>query len=168
MTDRDQIIEKINLYALAVDTRRWDLFDRIFANHCEADYGTGAHWHDLAAFKADFGAFHAHFDATQHMMANHQVCVDGDRAHSLTYGSWRLVRRAAEGDPLWEGTGWYDDTWSRTNGGWRILHRTCRVVWFTGNERVRDAIPGVRFEDERTSLREVAEAGRLVFLNAIS
>ena len=30
MADREDIIELINLYGLAMDTQRWDLFDRIF------------------------------------------------------------------------------------------------------------------------------------------
>ena len=168
MSEREEIVEKLNLYALAVDTRRWDLFDRIFAHHVDADYGSSAHWHDLASFQADFGAFHAVFDATQHMMANHQVVIDGDRAHSLTYGSWRLVRKAAPGDPLWDGTGWYDDEWARTHAGWRILKRVCRVVWFTGNDTVRQTEPDVAFTDERKSLYEEAKAARIGFLDAIS
>ncbi len=173
MTDRDEIVEKINLYALAVDTQRWDLFDRIFIEKCDADYGGSAHWHDLERFKADFGAFHAPFEATQHMMMNHQVRVMGENAaQSLTYGSWRLVRHAAadrEGNgALWDGTGWYDDEWVMTNGGWRIARRVCRVVWFTGNPAVKDTIEGVSFDTELDSLRAEASEGRLHFLNAIS
>ena len=37
MSDRDEIVEKINLYALAVDAQAWDLFDRIFIEKCDAD-----------------------------------------------------------------------------------------------------------------------------------
>ena len=172
MTERDEIIEKINLYALAVDARRWDLFDRIFTGDCDADYGTSAHWRELAGFKSDFAAFHAPFDATQHLMMNHQVLIDGNRAHSLTYGSWRLVRQATadagDGGPLWDGSGWYDDQWVRTGEGWRIASRVCRVIWFTGNPAVKETLPGVTFEDERTTLQVEAEAGRLSFLDAIS
>lgn len=169
MSDRDEIVEKINLYALAVDSQRWDLFDRIFTEECDADFGTSSHWTDREQFKADFAAFHAPFDATQHMMMNHQVnVIDRLHAHSLTYGSWRLVRKAAGEDPLWDGTGWYDDQWVMTNGGWRIAKRVCRVIWFTGNEKVKETIPGVTFEDERISLREESEAGRLSFLNSVS
>jgi hypothetical protein len=168
MSDRDEIVELINLYALAVDTQRWDLFDRVFAPDCDADYGTSAHWTDLAGFKADFASFHAPFDATQHMMMNHQVRVAGDAAASLTYGSWRLVRLAAPGlSPLWDGTGWYDDAWVRTGEGWRIARRVCRVIWFTGNEAVKETIPGVVFEDERTTLRREAAAGALGFLRTL-
>jgi hypothetical protein len=107
--DVGSIIQLINLYAFAVDTQRWDLFDRIFMADVDADFSATAHWRDLASFKADFAAFHAPFDSTQHVMANHLVTVDGDRAHAFVHGSWRLIRRAAEGAPLWDGTGWYDD-----------------------------------------------------------
>ena len=154
MSERDEIVELINRYALAVDAQRWALFDTIFTSDCIADFGSSAHWTDLATFKSDFAAFHASFDATQHLMMNHQVRIAGDRARSLTYGSWRLVRRAAEGGPLWDGSGWYDDAWVRLGDGWRIAHRVCRVIWFTGNDKVRETMPGVVFADERTTLRQ--------------
>ena len=38
MSDRDEIVEKLNQYALAVDSQRWDLFDRIFIEHCDVDF----------------------------------------------------------------------------------------------------------------------------------
>lgn len=168
MTDRDEIVEKINLYGLAMDSRRWDLFDRLFAEHVDADYGPTAHWHDRESFKTDFGTFHEHFDATQHVMTNHLVTVEGDSACSLTYGQWRLLRHAAEGGPLWDGTGWYDDQWVRTHGGWRILKRVCRVVWCTGNPKVQEPIEGVRFELVPASMAAEAAAGGIAYLNAIS
>ncbi len=172
MTDRSEIIELINLYGLAMDSQRWDLFDRIFTEHCDADYGPTSHWTDRAQFKADFGGFHAHFDATQHVMTNHLVTVDGDSAHSLTYGMWRLIRHAAAGDhpsgPLWDGTGWYDDEWVRTHGGWRIARRVCKVVWATGNPGVQELFEGVKFELVPASMREEGQAGRVAYLQAIS
>lgn len=173
VSDRDEIVEKINLYALAVDSQRWDLFDRIFTEHCDIDFGSSSRWSELEQFKSDFGTFHAPFDATQHTMTNHQVAIiDREHANSLTYGSWRLVRHAAADDqgngPLWDGTGWYDDEWIRTHGGWRIARRVCRVIWYTGNNKVRETLPGIVFEDERTTLRAEGDAGRLVFLNAVS
>ena len=78
MSDRNDIIQKLNLYGFAVDTQRWDLFDTVFTPFVDADFGGSAHWTDLAQFKADFAAFHAPFDATQHVMTNHQVLVNGD------------------------------------------------------------------------------------------
>jgi hypothetical protein len=167
MTDREEIIQRINLYGFAVDTQRWDLFDQIFTQHIEADFSASAHWHDLDQFKADFAAFHDPFDSTQHVMSNHLVRVLGDVAHAFTYGSWRLVRHAAPGDPLWDGTGWYDDELVHTHAGWRIRKRVCRVVWYTGNPVVNETIPGVKFELETKVLRREGEAGKIGFLNAI-
>ena len=40
MTDRDAILETISLYALAVDTQRWDLFDRVFTPDADVDFGS--------------------------------------------------------------------------------------------------------------------------------
>ena len=54
MSDREDIIQLINLYGFAMDTQRWDLFDRIFTGDCDADYGVTSHWTDRAQFKADF------------------------------------------------------------------------------------------------------------------
>jgi hypothetical protein len=165
--DVGSIIQLINLYAFAVDTQRWDLFDRIFTPDVDADFSATAHWRDLASFKADFAAFHAPFDSTQHVMANHLVTVDGDRAHAFVHGSWRLIRRAAEGAPLWDGTGWYDDDLVRTADGWRIARRTCRVVWWTGNPAVNETIAGVKFETDTIVLREEAKRGVVGYLKAI-
>jgi SnoaL-like domain len=165
--DDGSIIQLINLYGFAVDTQHWDLFDRIFANDVDADYSASAHWGDLKSFKADFAAFHAPFDSTQHCMMNHLVHVDGDTAQAFTYGTWRLIRRAAEGLPLWDGSGWYEDELVRSAAGWRIKHRICRVVWWTGNPLVNETIPGVKFELDSVVLRREAQAGKVKFLNAI-
>jgi SnoaL-like domain len=103
MNDKDSgvvaITQLMNLYGLAVDSQRWKLFDRIFTADVDADYGATSHWADREQLKAD------------------AVHVDGDRAYSFCNGGWRLVRGAADGDPRWDGTGWYDDTLMRTPSG---------------------------------------------------
>ena len=168
MSDREEIIQLLNLYGLAMDTQRWELFDRIFTADCDADYGPTSHWMDRAQFKSDFGAFHALFDATQHMMTNHLVAIDGDRANAHTYGAWRLIRHAAGDPPVWDGTGYYDDLLVRTPEGWRITRRTCRVIWWTGNPRVQTPMEDVSFQLDLVSLKAEADEGRLAFLNAIA
>lgn len=167
MSDRNDIIQLINLYGFAVDTQRWDLFDQVFTGDVDADFGGSAHWRGLEQWKGDFAAFHAPFDATQHVMTNHQVRVSEGESHSFTYGQWRLVRHAAQGSPLWDGSGWYDDEWVRTPAGWRCRKRVCRVVWSTGNDRVKETIPGVTFDNVFDSMTAEAAAGSLSFLKAI-
>jgi hypothetical protein len=168
MSDRNDIIQLINLYGFAMDTQRWDLFDRIFARDVDADYGATSHWTDLASFKRDFGSFHEVFDATQHVMTNHLVTVTGDHASSHTYGAWRLIRHAAGDPPVWDGTGWYDDTWERTAEGWRISKRTCGVVFWTGNRRVQTPSDDLVFQLDLVSMRTEGREGRLDYLKAIT
>ena len=166
--DTTTIIQLLNLYGFAVDAQRWDLFDGIFTSDVEADFSESAHWYDLDTFKRDFAVFHDPFNSTQHSMMNHLVQVDGDTAHSFTNGTWRLVRKATDGSPLWDGSGWYDDELIRTKEGWRVKHRTCRIVWWTGNPQVNETIPGVVFKLDTTVLRQDGEAGNVGFLKAIS
>jgi hypothetical protein len=44
-TDSDvvAITQLLNLYGLAVDSQRWQLFDRIFVADVDADYGATSH-----------------------------------------------------------------------------------------------------------------------------
>jgi hypothetical protein len=168
MADIMSVISVINLYGLAMDTQRWDLFDRIFTSDVDADFGESSHWRDLATFKSDFAAFHGPLDSTQHVMANHLVNVVGDVAHAFTYGTWRLIRRGLEGGELWEGTGWYDDELVRSNGSWLIKRRTCRIVYWSGNPLVHETSPGVKFNLRSTVLRQEAEGGKVRYLNAIA
>lgn len=167
MSDRNDIIQLINLYGLAMDTQRWDLFDRIFTEDVDADYGPTSHWTDRASFKRDFGTFHELFDATQHVMTNHLVTVDRDRAWSHTYGAWRLIRHAAGDPPVWDGTGYYDDTWVRTQSGWRISRRTIGVIYWTGNPRVQSPMEEIEFQLDLVSLKQEGAEGRLEYLKAI-
>lgn len=167
MSDREEIVQLINLYGLAMDTQRWDLFDRVFTETVDADYGPTSHWTDRDSFKRDFGAFHAVFDATQHMMTNHLVTVDGDTASAHTYGAWRLIRHAAGTPPCWDGTGYYDDSLVRTADGWRIARRVCRVVYWNGNPRVQTPSDDIVFQLDLVSLRDEGASGRLDYLKAI-
>ena len=168
MTDEASIIDILNLYGFAVDTQKWELFDRIFTPDVEADFSSAAHWDDRASFKRDFGVFHHPFDSTQHAMLNHLVHVEGDRAWAFTYGNWRLIRNAVDGEPRWDGTGWYDDALVRTADGWRIQKRVCRIIGWSGNPYVNETIPGVRFDLDTAVLREEAAAGRVGYFNAIA
>lgn len=160
-TDVVAITQLLNLYGFAVDSQRWQLFDSIFTTDVVADYGTSSRWSGLARFKADLAAYHDPFDATQHTISTHVVRAEGDVAHSFCNGGWRLVRKAADGGPRWDRTGWYDDAWRRTPAGWRIARRTCRIAWWTGNPFVNETIAGVKFDLTTTALRAEAAAGRV-------
>ena len=53
-------------------------------------------------------------------MTNMVADVQGDRAKTVTYGHWLLIRHAAKGGAEWSGDGWYDDEFTRIDGEWKI------------------------------------------------
>ena len=170
VTDRDkaEITEVLNLYGFALDAHPWDLFDLVFSEDVLAEFGpAGAGWKGLGNFKRSFAEFHARLDNHQHTMMGHLIQVDGDKAYAFSYGNWLLVRDAAQGGPSWEGTGWYDDELVRGANGWRISHRVCRLLSWSGNPLVPEP-DGEHNPDMHTNvLREHCEAGRVGYLAAV-
>ncbi|RFA10248.1 hypothetical protein B7R54_14300 [Subtercola boreus] len=167
--DKAEIIEIMNMYAFALDTHQWDLFDRVFTDDVVAVFGpAGAGWHGLDVFKASFAEFHDRLDSHQHTMMGHLVEVDGDTAHAFSYGNWLLVRNDAEGGPTWTGTGWYDDEVVRTESGWRIKHRVCRLQGWSGNPLVPEPHNEHNPDMNVKVLHEFAAAGDIGFLTALS
>ncbi|MFB7031667.1 MULTISPECIES: nuclear transport factor 2 family protein [unclassified Streptomyces] len=166
--DKAAVIEVLNLYGFALDAHQWDLFDRIFTEDVTAEFGpAGAAWHGLATFKRSFAEFHESLDSHQHTMMGHVVHVDGDTAHAFSYGNWLLVREAAEGGPTWTGTGWYDDELVRTDRGWLVRHRVCRLMSWSGNPSVPEPNAEHHPDMKTNVLRRHAEDGKIGFLKAI-
>ncbi len=168
-TDKADIIEVLNLYGFALDARQWDLFDRVFTDDVEAVFGpAGANWSGLEVFKKSFADFHNTLDSHVHTMMGQLVEVDGDTAQAFSYGNWLLVREAAEGGPTWLGTGWYDDELVRTEHGWRIRRRVCRLLSWTGNPSVPEPRNEHQPDMKAKGLHKFAEAGEIGFLKAIT
>ncbi len=167
--DKAAVIEVLNLYALALDARQWDLFDRVFAEDVTAVFGpAGAAWEGLEEFKRSFAMFHDTLDSHVHTMMGHVVHVDGDRAHAFSYGNWLLVREAAEGGSAWLGTGYYDDELIRTDAGWRIKRRVCKLLSWTGNPSVPEPQREHQPDMSARGLHDYAAAGDISFLKAIT
>lgn len=170
MSEHDQasITEVLNLYGFALDAHQWDLFDLVFTEDVIAEFGpAGAGWTGLDNFKRSFAEFHSQLDNHQHTMMGQLVHVDGDKAYAFSYGNWLLVRESAEDGSTWTGTGWYDDELVRTEHGWRIQRRVCRLVSWTGNPSVPEP-NGEHDPDMQTNaLREHSEQGKIGYLNAI-
>ena len=166
--DKAAIIEILNLYGFALDAHAWDLFDRVFSEDITADFGpAGAQWSGLADFKRSFAEFHVTLDNHQHTMMGHLVHVDGDKANAFSWGNWLLVRESAKDGSSWLGTGYYDDQIIRTEQGWRIHHRVCRLVSWTGNPMVPVPMAEHRPDMKTNALRQDCEAGKIAFLKAI-
>lgn len=166
--DKAEIIEIMNLYAFALDAHAWDLFDKVFAKDVVAVFGpAGAGWDGLDAFKASFAEFHDRLDSHQHTMMGHLVEVDGDTARAFAYGNWLLIRNAAVGGTSWTGTGWYDDELVRTDEGWRITKRVCRLQGWSGNPNVPEQHNEHNPDMNVKILSDFASAGDIGYLKAV-
>jgi hypothetical protein len=140
------VVNTINLYAIGVDTRQWQLFDEVFTADAVTDFGGPAVFSGLSAIKQLFETIHAPFDATQHATRGHHVRASGDIATCLCYYHARFLRDLPEGGNMFESAGWYDDKLVRTPQGWRIQHRTCRALWSGGNPAVLQTTPDVHVD----------------------
>jgi len=159
------LYQLLNLYGVAVDSKHWDFFDQVFTEDVVADYGSSVVFEGLTAFKRGAAEAWGPFDASQHSMSNTVWRQDGDAGRSLTYGSWFIIRRAAEGGEVWEGKGWYHDEWSLLKAGWRIRRRCCRTMWWSGNPLVPNATfkPGKQREMKTYSIADAIQEGLFSF-----
>lgn len=164
-----EIVNLINFYPIAVDSQQWHLFDQIFTEDVEADFGAPAVWQGLASLKQAFAAIHEPFASTQHATRGHHVAFTGEgRATCLSYVHGRFIREVPEGDNMFESIGWYDDALVRTADGWRISRRICRTQWCGGNPRVLQTTPDVPVEHILHSLRDAGRAGRIGHFQALA
>jgi len=166
--DRMGVMATINLYATAVDTLQFALFDRVFTPDVSIDFGGGAVWSGLDALRQAFVAIHEPFSATQHVTTNHTITVKGDRAHCLSFVHGRFIRDVGEGGNMFESGGWYDDELVRAGEDWLICRRVCRSIWAQGNPKVLETQPGVSGIPQLYSLSAEARAGNLAILDALS
>lgn len=166
--DKAEIREVLNLYAFALDSHQFQLFDLVFTEDVRAEFGpAGNIWHGLDNLKRTFDMFHVTLTNHQHQMMGQIVYVDGDRANAFTYGNWLLIRDGAEGGAQWLGTGWYDDELVRTLHGWRVKDRICKLVSWTGNPMVPSPVPEHHPDMNTNVLSDACTAGKIRFFEAI-
>lgn len=162
MTKADDIaaiVNCLNLYAIAVDSQCWDLFDQVFTEDASAEFGGAAAWRGRADLKSAFAMIHAPFESTQHVTTNHHVTAEGDQASCISYVHGRFIRAVPKGAPMFESTGWYEDLLVRKPEGWRIARRSCRMQWWGGNPAVLETAPGVKVEPVLNSMKAQAQGG---------
>ena len=139
-------------YGSGVDERDWEAWSEIFDDPVDTDFsGMDANFPPAtvsrAAHVAGARAVIGQFDATQHMITNIQIALDGDHARV------RAVMRAEHwlsglrGSSRYTMFGVYENGLVRTPSGWRIRRLTLRLQREEGNldvwaEAVRRAVAG--------------------------
>jgi 3-phenylpropionate/cinnamic acid dioxygenase small subunit len=122
MNDREQIADVLIRYATGIDTQNWPLFRTCFTSDVQADYGDIGAWHDVDGITEYMTATHAGMPATNHMLTNMAISVDGDHAIAVTYVHAVLVV-TREPETSVDAVGTYEDQFVRTDDGWKISAR---------------------------------------------
>lgn len=146
LSDRVEIIDLMNRYALSVDLRDWAGYRSCFADEIELDMSSPG-WPDKISADEWVDRIRAGImvlDATQHQMSNHTINVDGDQADSITYVRATHHLPSDEGDSQHTIVGYYNNKLIRTEQGWKIRRFNLTNLWNEGNLYLRELMAQAR------------------------
>jgi hypothetical protein len=141
-----EIQQVLQRYGQALDEKRYELLDEVFAPGAVLDYEmNGGQPSSHPEMVAEFREFLASFFYTQHLFSLPVIDLKGDRAQSTC----RLIathvqRPLAGGRSAWTVYGVYNDELIQTEVGWRIARRRFRGTHTEGE--LLDAASVQRFE----------------------
>jgi hypothetical protein len=142
LVDAHQIQQCLLQYAVALDSRDFDLLESLFTPDARIDIPAAGVF-DARGYRAASEAGLGRLDATHHFCNQPVLRIDGDRAFARTYlVAQHVVNALAPAGTLLIGA-WYNDELLRTGDGWRIRARTGNAVWWSGNPAVlgMDGVP---------------------------
>lgn len=134
LKDRAEIEEAQYRYALGIDSKDVDLLISAFDETISAKYIPGNTMEDIPSASLAQGIidnFVTKGATTQHFMNVMRIEIDGDTASATTY---LRATHVVEGTPNYIVGGRYDNTYVRTESGWRI--KTVQLTYeYEENER---------------------------------
>lgn len=133
LSDRLGIQDLIYRYALAVDSRDWELYRQVFTPDARIDYtDSGGVVGDLETVVQWLAGVLEPFAGLQHFMGNHLVELHGDTAQACTY--FISIHTALEegAETIMKVGGYYADQLARGPEGWRIFERVELGTWMEG------------------------------------
>jgi 3-phenylpropionate/cinnamic acid dioxygenase small subunit len=135
LADQQEIADLCVRYTTALDTRDWALLESCFARS-PGFVHPGGRLEGFPAILERTKAALIPLTATQHLLGNIVVQVDGDTARSVCYFQAQHVRTGTPGGETYIIAGSYADTLTRSAGGWKITERVQTYIWRDGNRAV--------------------------------
>jgi ketosteroid isomerase-like protein len=131
--DRFDVIDTCTRMAWYADQREWDHLARVFADKVTLDYTslnggepvTLAPAQIIDGWRDGLGVY----TATQHLLTNHLVTLDGDTA--VCTAAFQAAHRKPD-TSLWVLRGTYRFDLARTGDGWRITGVRMTALWSEG------------------------------------
>ena len=87
-----------------------------------------------AFYSACLGLLFVQYVATQHLMGNHMIAVDGETATAKSAVRAMHRKKPEHGGDTYNMIGWYDDKLVKTADGWRIKERILNIDWEEGEK----------------------------------
>ncbi|MBT2387157.1 nuclear transport factor 2 family protein [Streptomyces sp. ISL-11] len=137
LTDRAHLTALIDRFAAGLDHPDPDACDEnwyraLFTEDVHLDLPNGDH-HGVAGLPGFFHGPKAAWARTHHLVTNHHLDLDGDRASGQA--SAHATHVPHDGGPLFTGGAHYHFTARRTPAGWRIDHLAVAIIWSTTGPR---------------------------------
>jgi hypothetical protein len=158
LLDRAAISDVQLRYATGVDSRDWPLYRSCFTDEIETDFSSAV-GRPPQRMKADDWVEFARrtingMKATQHMITNHVITLDGDEATCVAYVQARhhLPNETGGSDQVMYG--YYSNQFVRTSDGWKIRACKLTITWNEGNMHI--------FELARQRLEEAEGRGKQI------
>ena len=137
LIDRQEIVDVLVGYAVSMDGEDWDALERCFTEDAVCDFGDlGPGMHGASGIARDMRGVIEPMDASFHMVGNHVIDIDGDRASARSYLLAQHVLREALGGPIFFVAGIYHDELVRTADGWKIANKLLVARWTDGNPTI--------------------------------
>lgn len=139
VADKLEITDVLYRYATALDTRNRELLNDVFLEDAVFEIGAGVgHFEGAGAIADVVMLYLGGLEASQHIITNPVVELDGDSAtsHCYLHAQHYLPDQRTGGNTLEIG-GTYHDKLVRTAAGWRIRERELEVTWTEGNHGIQ-------------------------------
>ena len=133
LKDRLAITDVVNSMGTLADLGQYDRLQQLFSDRVTVDY-TSLFPGEVQEISAEqlmtqWQSVLPGFDATQHLITNHQITIDGNEATAVAY-----VRATHKlGDEMWVVGGYYVDELVRTDEGWKLKAIQYNALYEEGN-----------------------------------
>ena len=136
LSDMREIIDVMNRYTTALDTKDWEMLEATMTPDGQADFGNLAGVGVLESPQALVDACRGALQdlrATQHLQGNYVVEVTGDTAKASCYLQASHFAEDLPGGNEFVVWAKYHDDFVRTENGWRIKYRSLETIHRRGN-----------------------------------
>jgi SnoaL-like domain len=130
-------IERVMLnFGRALDTGDWPLYRSCFPERFRVNFqrltGQPEVWVD-ADLWTRFAKVILSPVRRHHQYSNFTCTIKGDQAEAIIYMVARHWKAVDSGDPEYTQNGWYENSFTRINGEWKISRLLHTFSWISGN-----------------------------------